>query len=121
VSLCAPGDAWDRAGAACSGGATETGGRRRRRTAGAALWWSGVARKRPGSFNLMRCGEARGELNWGREGSGVGVPRRAGAAAGGDRRRPSIGQCDALGKQLRVRRASLSHKESSYRVVVVWG
>jgi hypothetical protein len=68
-----------------------------------------------------RCGQARGELNWGREGLGVGVPRRAGAAAGGDRRQPSIGWCDALGEQLRGHRASLGHKESSCGVVVVWG
>jgi hypothetical protein len=41
--------------------------------------------------------------------------------AGGDQWRPSRDQCNALGKQLRGHGGSLSHKDSSCRVVVVWG
>jgi hypothetical protein len=70
-------------------------------------WW-GSSREASG-----QCGEASGEFNWGREGSGAGAPRRAGAAVGGDRRRPSRSRCGALGIQLGGRTASWDQEEST--------
>jgi hypothetical protein len=91
------------------------GGEKRGRRSSGRGWQGGG----PGSSR--RRGEAGGELKWGQEGSRAGVSRWAVAAAGVDRRRPSRDRCDVLGEQLRDRRASLGHKESSCGVLVVWG
>jgi hypothetical protein len=70
--------------------------------------WRGSSREASG-----QCDEASGEFNWGREGSETGAPQQTGAAAGGDRWRPSRSRCGALGIQLGGRTASQDREEST--------